>query len=103
MRLLEVSVPFARWHISFIGKLELPKTINGNWWIFMAVDWSENWPIARALNSSTANEIVMKFDCPIELFSAVVLNFWVKFWNSSIYIRFDQTTGLPRHFILELI
>jgi hypothetical protein len=67
MKLLEVPAPFARWHIDFIG--ELPTTSNGNCWIIMAVDYATKWPIARALKSATANEIVMKFGCPIEIVS----------------------------------
>ena len=84
MKPLEVPAPFARWHIDFIG--ELPKTINGNRWIIMAVDYSTNWPIARALNSATADEIVkflyeeivMKFGCPVELVSDRGANFLSK-------------------------
>ncbi|CEP16788.1 hypothetical protein [Parasitella parasitica] len=75
MKPLEVPAPFARWHIDFIG--ELPTTSNGNRWILMAVDYATNWPIARALKSATADEIVkfiyeeivMKFGSPVEIVS----------------------------------
>lgn len=76
MRLLEVPPPFARWRTDFIiGKL--PTTVNGNQWIIMAVNYATNWPIARALKSAAADEIVkfiyeeiaIKFACPIELVS----------------------------------
>lgn len=84
MKPLEVPAPFARWHIDFIG--ELPTTSNGNRWILMAVDYATNWPIARALKSATADEIVkfiyeeivMKFGCPVEVVSDRGANFLSK-------------------------
>lgn len=84
MKPLEVPAPFARWHIDFIG--ELPTTSNGNRWILMAVDYATNWPIARALQSATADEIVkfiyeeivMKFGCPVEVVSDRGANFLSK-------------------------
>jgi transposase InsO family protein len=84
MKPLEVPAPFARWHIDFIG--ELPTTSHGNRWIIMAVDYATNWPIARALKSATADEIVkflyeeivMKFGCPVELVSDRGANFLSK-------------------------
>ncbi|KAG2190402.1 hypothetical protein INT47_001388, partial [Mucor saturninus] len=87
MKPLEVPAPFHRWHIDFIG--ELPTTKNGNRWIIMAVDYSTNWPIARALKNATADEIVkflyeeivMRFSCPVELVSDRGANFMSKILN----------------------
>ncbi|KAG1251585.1 hypothetical protein G6F65_018287 [Rhizopus arrhizus] len=55
MKPLEVPPAFSRWHLDFIG--ELPSTKNGNRWILMAVDYTTNWPIARALQNATGEEI----------------------------------------------
>ena len=90
MKPLDVPEPFARWHLDFMG--ELPKTINGNRWILVAVDYATNWTITRALPDATGQaiadfiyeEIVMRFGCPIEIltdrgsnFMSKVLNFYL--------------------------
>ena len=90
MKPLDVPKPFARWHLDFMG--ELPRTINGNHWILVAVDYATNWTITRALPDATGQaiadfiyeEIVMRFGCPIEIltdhgsnFMSKVLNFYL--------------------------
>lgn len=73
MHPLEVPEAFARWHFDFIG--ELPKTVHGNRWILVAVDYTTNYPIARAVDVASAKavadflyeEIVMRFGCPKEI------------------------------------
>ncbi|KAG0892989.1 hypothetical protein G6F60_013823 [Rhizopus arrhizus] len=57
MKPLEVPPAFSRWHLDFIG--ELPITKNGNRWLLMAVDYTTNWPIARALKNATGEEICL--------------------------------------------
>lgn len=84
MKPLDVPAPFARWHLDFIG--ELPLTANGNKWILVAVDYTTNWPIVRALPEATASnivkfiyeEIVLKFGCPAELITDRGSNFMSK-------------------------
>lgn len=73
MHPMAVPHAFERWHIDFVG--QLPTTPSGNKWLITAVDYTTNWPIAKALpvasKESVAdfiyNEIVMKFGCPIEI------------------------------------
>ncbi|KAJ8651194.1 hypothetical protein O0I10_013364, partial [Lichtheimia ornata] len=70
MHLTEIPPAFSRWHLDFIG--ELPTTTSGNRWILVAVDYTTNWPIARAVPDATSEaiakfiheEIVMRFGCP---------------------------------------
>ncbi|KAG1282954.1 hypothetical protein G6F66_011024 [Rhizopus arrhizus] len=80
------SIPtaFSRWHLDFVG--ELPLTQKGNRWLLTAVDFSTNWPIARAVPDATAEtvadfiyeEIVMKFGCPTEIVTDRGANFTSK-------------------------
>ncbi|SAL95618.1 hypothetical protein, partial, partial [Absidia glauca] len=75
MHPLPIPEPFGRWHLDFIG--QLPTTRQGNQWILMAVDYTTNWPIARAVPRATAGaiadflyeEIVLRFGCPREIVS----------------------------------
>jgi hypothetical protein len=87
MKPLEIPPPFSRWHLDFIG--ELPNTKNGNRWILMAVDYNTNFPIARALNNASGEEIVkfiyeeivMRFSCPAEIVTDRGANFMSKILN----------------------
>ncbi|KAG1468527.1 hypothetical protein G6F56_003781 [Rhizopus delemar] len=80
----DVPPAFTRWHLDFIG--ELPTTKRGNRWLLTAVDFSTNWPIARALPEATAEavadfiyeEIVMRFGCPVEIVTDRGANFTSK-------------------------
>lgn len=75
MHPLSIPGAFDRWHLDFIG--ELPKTVHGNRWILMAVDYTTNYPVARAVPEASAEavanflyeEIVMRFSCPKEILS----------------------------------
>ena len=51
--------PFERWAIDLIGIL--PVTPRGNRWIVTAVDYATGWPVARALEDSTAKTIAEFF------------------------------------------
>ncbi|KAG1223683.1 hypothetical protein G6F67_009614 [Rhizopus microsporus] len=52
------SIPtaFSRWHLDFVGELHL--TQKGNRWLLSAVDFSTNWPIARAVPDATAETLL---------------------------------------------
>lgn len=84
MRPLDIPGAFERWHLDFIG--ELPKTVHGNRWILMAVDYTTNYPVARAIPEATAEavanflyeEIVMRFSCPKEILTDRGANFMSK-------------------------
>jgi hypothetical protein len=84
MKPLDIPPAFSRWHLDFIG--ELPTTKNNNRWILVAVDYATNWPIIRALNNATGDEIVkfiyeeivLKFGNPVEIFSDRGKNFMSK-------------------------
>lgn len=73
MHPLAVPHAFERWHIDFVG--QLPTTPSGNKWLITAVDYTTNWPIARAMPVASKEavadfiyeEIVMKLGCPVEL------------------------------------
>lgn len=84
MRPLDVPPAFSRWHLDFIG--ELPTTKNEKRWILVAVDYSTNWPIIRALKNATGDEIVrfiyeeivLKFGNSVEIFTDRGANFMSK-------------------------
>jgi hypothetical protein len=72
---LPVVGPFHRWHIDFIGRL--PKTLNENCYILVAVDAGTKWPVLRATKDNTEDtvalfiyeEIFLNYGCPVELVS----------------------------------
>ncbi|KAG2191851.1 hypothetical protein INT47_002866, partial [Mucor saturninus] len=84
MHPLKVPDAFQRWHLDFIGRL--PMTLKGNRWILVAVDYTTNWPIARAVPVASAEavadfiyeEIVMRFGCPAEILTDRGANFTSK-------------------------
>jgi hypothetical protein len=67
--------PFQRWGIDLIGPL--PKTPNGNKWIVTAIDYATGWPVAKALQEATEEElgqflhdqIFANYGAPMELLS----------------------------------
>jgi hypothetical protein len=81
MHPLQIPSAFSRWHLDFIG--ELPKSLRGNRWILVAVDYATNWPIARAVPVASQEavvdfiyeEIVLKFGCPAEIVTDRGANF----------------------------
>lgn len=81
---LDIPPPFARWHLDFIG--ELPKTVRGNRWILVAVDYMTNYPVARAVPVASSEavadflyeEFVMRFGCPTEILTDRGANFMGK-------------------------
>ena len=87
MRPLNIPVPFAWWHLDFIGKLLT--MVCGNCWILVAVDYATNWTIARAVPDATGQaitdfifeEIVMCFSCPTEILTNRGANFMSKVLN----------------------
>jgi hypothetical protein len=62
-----------RWYIDWIGPL--PETENGNKWIWIAIEETCRWPIARAVKHATAEiaarllyqEIVVNYETPEEI------------------------------------
>ncbi|KAG1369131.1 hypothetical protein G6F61_012599 [Rhizopus arrhizus] len=103
---LTIPPAFARWHLDFIG--ELPTTKNGNRWLLTAVDYSTNWPIARAVPEASAEavadflyeEIVMRFGCPSEIVTDRGANFLsklVKHYTERVKITHRMTSAFhPR-------
>lgn len=105
MRPLDVPAVFSRWHLDFIG--ELPTTLKGNKWILVAVDYTSNWTITRAVPVATSQaisdfvfkEIVMKFVCPEEVLTDRGPNFmshpqflsWSCKDSSQVYICFPSS------------
>jgi hypothetical protein len=81
MHPLKIPAAFDRWHLDFVG--ELPRTLKGNRWLLIAVDYATNWPIARAVPVANAeaiadfiyDEIVLRFGCPSEIFTDRGANF----------------------------
>ncbi|CEP09094.1 hypothetical protein [Parasitella parasitica] len=73
MEPLDIPPPFARWHLDLIGELTTAK--NNNKWILVAVDYTTNWPIIKAVPQATGEaivifvyeEIIQKFGNPIEI------------------------------------
>ncbi|KAG2190801.1 hypothetical protein INT47_010410, partial [Mucor saturninus] len=84
MHPLKVPGAFQRWHLDFVGRL--PTTQKGNRWLLVAVDYTTNWPIARAVPVASAEavadfiheEIVMRFGCPAEILTDRGANFTSK-------------------------
>lgn len=103
---LNIPPAFGRWHLDFVG--ELPLTRNGNKWLLTAVDYSTNWPIARAVPEATAEavadfiyeEIVMRFGCPEEIVTDRGANFMstvVKLYLERIHTNHKLTSAFhPR-------
>ena len=62
----------------------MPKTINGNRWIIVAVDYATGWPIAKAIPKATKeaiadfihDEIYLHYGAPQEIFTDGGKNLW---------------------------
>ena len=88
MKPLNIPPVFSRWHLDFIG--ELPTTLSGNRWLLVAVDYTTNWTIARAVPDATGEaianfiyeEIVLPFSCPTEILTDRGANFMSKVLNN---------------------
>jgi transposase InsO family protein len=106
MHPLDVPAAFHRWHLRFIG--ELPTSLKGNRWILVAVDYTTNWPIARAVPTASAEavadfiyeEIVMRFGCPKEILTDRGGNFTsniVKHYLQKLNVHYKLTSAFhPR-------
>ncbi|OBZ80629.1 Transposon Ty3-G Gag-Pol polyprotein [Choanephora cucurbitarum] len=68
MHPLKVPRAFDRWHLDF---LDLPKTTKGNRWLLVAVDYTTNWPVAKAIPVAS-KEAIADF-----IYEELLLNFGV--------------------------
>ncbi|OBZ81591.1 Transposon Tf2-6 polyprotein, partial [Choanephora cucurbitarum] len=90
------------------SRREMPKTIYGNKWLLVAVDYLINWPIARAVPVASQEavadfiyeEIVMRFGCPTEIITDRGANFTsglVKAYVKRLSVNHELTSAFhPR-------
>jgi hypothetical protein len=78
----------SRWHIDYAGPF--PVSRRGNRYIFIAVEDTSRWPVARATSSMTAEttarvfyeEIISRYGVPDEIVSDRGSNFMSDVWNN---------------------
>ncbi|OMJ14519.1 Retrovirus-related Pol polyprotein from transposon [Smittium culicis] len=91
-----LSVPsraFSRWGIDFIGPY--PKSRSGNKWILLAIEYSTNWVVAKALSEANTtnvanfiyNEILINFGAPDEIVSDRGVQFTAKVMEEYMQIQ----------------
>ena len=101
MHPLKVPTAFDRWHLDF---LDLPRTVKGNRWLLIGVDYTTNWCVARAMPVASAEavadflyeEIVMNFGCFSELVTDRGSNFCstlVKEYQRRIGVKHKLTSA----------